>query len=75
MQNTGKWQTHVLYSSNSNFTSAKFIINGIPGYQCLAKYSQWTPSRGNRDAHALSPVGHFLWDTGPINVTIRRQKK
>ena len=29
---------------------------------------------GNRDAHALSPVGHFLWDAGPMNETIRRQK-
>ena len=32
----------------------------------------------NRDAHALSPVerilGHFLWEAGPMNVTIRRQK-
>ena len=29
-------------------------------------------------AHALSPVervlGHFLWDPGPMNVTISRQK-
>ena len=35
-------------------------------------------SLDNRDAHALSPVerilDHFLWEAGPMNVTIRRQK-
>ena len=34
-------------------------------------------SLGNRDAHALSPMerslGHFLWEAGPMNVTIRGQ--
>ena len=35
-------------------------------------------SLDNQDAHALSPVerilGHFLWEAGPMNVTIRRQQ-
>ena len=35
-------------------------------------------SLDNRDARAFSPVerilGHFPWEAGPINVTIRRQK-
>ena len=35
-------------------------------------------SLDNRDAHALSPVerilSHFLWEAGPMNVTIRRQQ-
>ena len=32
-------------------------------------------SLDSRDAHALSPVegilGHFLWEAGPMNVTIK----
>ena len=36
-------------------------------------------SLDSRDAHTFSPVerilGHFLWEAGPMNVTIRRQKK
>ena len=36
-------------------------------------------SLDNQDARAFSPVerilGHFLWEAGPMNVTIRRQKK
>ena len=34
-------------------------------------------SMGNQDAHGLNPLerilGHFLWEAGPMNVTIRRQ--
>ena len=35
-------------------------------------------SLDSRDARALCPVegilGHFLWEAGPMNVTIRRQQ-
>ena len=35
-------------------------------------------SLDNRDAHAFSSVerilGHFPWEAGPMNVTMRRQK-
>ena len=35
-------------------------------------------SLDSRDAHAFSPVerilGLFLWEAGPMNVTIKRQK-
>ena len=35
-------------------------------------------SLDNRDAHAFGPVerilGHFPWESGLMNVTIRRQK-
>ena len=35
-------------------------------------------SLDNQDARAFSPVerilGHFLWEAGPMNVTIRRPK-
>ena len=41
----------------------------------FCKVFEGNGSLDNRDAHALSPVerilGHFLWEVGPMNVTIR----
>ena len=68
MQQTSKWRTYLPY----------LHLETLRVYNLLAddykkKISTQTPSYARR---ALSPVerGLFLWDPGPMNVTIDRQK-
>ena len=71
MQQTGKCQTHLPY------LELQTLLKYKPCLHSLSRTPSWARKRAGY-AHALSAVErvlrHFLWDPGPLSVTISKQK-